>query len=69
MNECYWNNWESLDGSGRGRIKPSASNDAYAASQEAGFNSLTTQHGYSCIALFQFFPFAFVFVKAGVKKN
>ena len=36
--------WKSLDGSGHGLIKPSVPNNAYAASQEAGFNSLTTQH-------------------------
>jgi hypothetical protein len=35
---------KSLDGSDRGLIKPSAPNNAYAASQEAGFNSPTTQH-------------------------
>jgi len=43
MNECCWNNWKSLDGSGRGLIKPSVPNNVYAASQEAGFNSVTTQ--------------------------
>lgn len=68
MNECYWNNRKSLDGTGRGLIRPSAPNNAYAASQEAGFNSLTTRkymsanYGYSCKALFQFSPFVFVVV-------
>jgi len=49
MNEYYWNNWKSLDGSGCGLIKPSAPNNAYAASQEDGFKSLTTQHTYQPI--------------------
>jgi hypothetical protein len=56
-------------------MKPCVPNNAYAAPQEAGFSSLTTQHTSQpimAILLLPFFAFLILllfFVKAGVKKN